>query len=124
MVAWNQKGEGRGGLIFGLLILFLAVYTAWKIIPVMIRVYTFDDAVKEECKFLRGRSLDQLKEDIVDAAKGQDLPVTEDDVNVRQFRKEEHQELKVDITYSVPIATPLFVYDWKQEIHYQAPSFD
>ena len=124
MMSFNQKGEGRGRFIFGLLILFSAIYLAWKVIPVMIRVYAFDDAVREECKYLHRRTLDELKKDIVDAAKVQDLDVTEEDISIDKFRDEEHQELKVRIDYMVPIATPFYVYDWEQSINYQAPVFE
>lgn len=120
----NQKGEGRAKFVFGLCVLFLAIYIAWKIIPVMIHVYTFEDAVKQECKLLHGRSLDDLKSDLVRAAKAEELPVTEDDIVIDKFRSEEHQELKVDITYTVPIVTPVYVYKWDQKINYQAPVFD
>ena len=124
MVTLNEKGDGRGGLILGIFLLFVAVYVALKIVPVMIRVYTFEDDVKEECKFLHGRSLEQLEEDLVEAAKSQDLPIEEEDIEIRRFRQEEHEELRVEIKYIVPITTPLFVYNWKQEINYQAPTFD
>jgi hypothetical protein len=124
MMAFNQKGEGRGRFIFGLLVFITAVYIAWKVIPVMIRVYAFEDAVKQECKFLHGRTMDELKQDLVGAAKGEDLPVTEEDISANTLRSEDHRELKVDITYSVPIATPFYVYDWKQQINYQAPVFE
>lgn len=124
MMFMNQKGEGRGRFIFGLLVLLTAVYLAWKIVPVMIRVYAFDDAVREECKYLHRRSLDELKKDLVAAAKGQDLDITEEDISIDKYRSEEHQELKVRIDYVAPIVTPFYVYDWEQTILYQAPVFE
>lgn len=124
MMFFNQKGEGRGRFIFGLLVLITAVYLAWKVIPVMIRVYAFDDAVKQECKYMRRRTLEQLKGDLVAAAKLQDLDVTEEDITVNKFRSEEHQELKVNIEYTVPIVTPFYIYNWDQTISYQAPVFE
>ena len=54
---FNQRGEGKGGLIFGLLVLFVLVYTAIKVVPVMIKVYAYEDAVREECKLLHGVTL-------------------------------------------------------------------
>jgi hypothetical protein len=123
-MVFNQKGEGKGRFIFGLLVLLTAVYIAWKIIPVMIRVYSFEDAVKQECKFLHGRSLDELKSDLVRAAKAEDLPVTEENVSIDKFRSEEHQQLRVDITYTIPIVFPVYVYNWNQTINYEAPVFE
>jgi hypothetical protein len=121
---FNQRGNGRGGLILGIFVLFIAIYVAAKIIPVMVKVYAFEDSVKEECKFLHGRSLEQLEEDLVEAANTQELPVDEENIELRKFRSDDHEELRVDIKYTVPITTPVFVYNWNQEINYQAPTFD
>lgn len=120
----NQKGEGRAKFIFGLLVLLTAVYIAWKIVPVMVHVYAFEDAVKEEAKYLHGRSLDDLRGDLLRKAKAEELPITEEQIAIDKFRSEEHQELKVDVTYTVPIVTPIYTYNWDQEIHYQAPVFE
>lgn len=120
----NQKGEGKAGAIFGFAIFALVVYLGLKIIPVMIRVYAFEDAVKEECKFLHGRSLDKLAEDLVAVAAEKDLPVSEDGITMSRVTEESHQNLRVDITYTVPISTPFFVYSWDQHIQYEAPVFE
>lgn len=120
----NQKGEGKAGAIFGFAIFALVVYLGLKIIPVMIRVYAFEDAVKEECKFLHGRSLDKLAEDLVAVASEKDLPVSEDDITMSRTTEESHQNLRVEIIYTVPISTPFFVYAWNQHILYEAPVFE
>jgi len=120
----NQKGEGKGGLIFGILILALVVYFAWKVVPVMIRVYTFEDRVKEECKFMHGRSLEALEKDLLKQADMQDLPVKEENVEIQKLRSEDHNDLRVTITYTVPIVTPVKVFNWDQQINYEAPVFD
>ncbi|HSP07574.1 MAG TPA: hypothetical protein VLR94_10375 [Acidobacteriota bacterium] len=120
----NQKGEGKAGAIFGFALFALVVYLGLKIIPVMIRVYAFEDAVREECKFLHGRTTDKLAEDIVAIAQQKDLPVTEDDITMSRTHEESHQNLKVVIDYTVNVVTPFFVYPWHQTIDYEAPVFE
>lgn len=120
----NQKGEGKAGAIFGFAIFALVVYLGLKIIPVMIRVYAYEDAVREECKFLHGRSLDKLADDLVDIAQQKDLNVTQDDITMSRVREESHNNLKVDIVYTVNISTPFYVYPWNQHIVYEAPVFE
>lgn len=120
----NQKGEGKAGAIFGFAVFALVVYLGLKIIPVMIRVYAFEDAVKEECKFLHGRSLDKLADDLVDIAAQKELNVTQDDITMSRVREESHNNLKVDIVYTVNISTPFYVYPWNQHIVYEAPVFE
>jgi len=65
-----------------------------------------------------------LERDLVDAAEAQELPVTEENIEIKKWHIEEHDELRVDIAYSVPITTPVTVYEWKQLFRYQAPTFD
>jgi hypothetical protein len=120
----NHKGEGKGGAIFGFAVFLLVLYLAWTIIPVMIRVYAFEDAVKEECKFLGGRTLDQLKEDIATHAADNDIPVDVEDISASKTKIEMHENLRVNIAYTVPITTPFYVYKWEQNINYDAPTFD
>jgi hypothetical protein len=124
MKAFNQRGEGKGGLIFGLLVLFLFVYAAIKVVPVMIKVYAYEDAVREECKFLRHRTNEQLTEDLVTIATNQELPVAPGDISISKYRDEDHQTLKVTIDYTVPISTPVKVFNWDQHIVYEAPVFE
>lgn len=120
----NHKGEGKAGAIFGFAIFLLLVYLAWTIVPVMIDVYTFEDRVKEECKFLHGRTLDQLKEDIVEFAVQNELPVEKEDIEAVKSHIELHENLRVRVRYTVPITTPFYVYNWDRDFLYDAPSFE
>ncbi len=120
----NQKGEGKAGAIFGFAVFLLVIYLAWTIIPVMIRVYTFEDAVREECKFMHGRTLEQLKEDLVQAAQSNELDIEMEDIKADKRFDENHHSLRVHIDYNVPIATPFYVYNWQQNINYDAPVFE
>jgi len=116
----NQKGEGRGGAIFGFLILGLVIYIAFKVVPVMIRVYAYEDEVREDAKYLHRRNMDQLRDDLFHLAQKEDLPVDEDNIDVLKVEN----TLKVDIVYSVPIDFPGYVYTWSQHIKYEAPIFE
>ena len=122
--AMNQKGEGKAGAIFGFAIFLVILYLAWTIIPVMIRIYSFEDSVREECKFLHGRTLDQLKEDIVEVAQEQELPIELEDINASKVHIEDYDNLRVKINYVVPVTTPFYVYNWEQNIDYDAPVFE
>jgi hypothetical protein len=120
----NQKGEGKAGAIFGFAVFLLLVYLAWQVIPVMIRIYAFEDKVREECKFLHGRTLDQLKDDIVEYAVQEDLPIEKEDIQASKTQVELHENLRVRVDYTVPITTPFYVYNWDRNFVYDAPSFE
>lgn len=119
-----EKGEGRGNLIFGLVVLFIALYIGWKVIPVMIHVYAFEDKAKEECKFLRNRTLDQLEDDLITAAEVEEIDLEEEQIEAKKVRVDTYEVLRVNVTYSVPISTPIKVFTWDRAFNYEAPIFD
>ena len=120
----REKGEGKGSLIVGTVVMLLAVYIGWKVIPVMIRVYSFEDKVREECKFLRGRNMDQLTKDLLDAADLEELQMDENNIEAKKVRVDTYEVLRVKINYSVPFATPVHVFTWNREVDYEAPVFE
>ena len=119
-----QKGEGRGNLIVGLLVLFMAIYIGWKVIPVMIRVYAFEDRAKEECKFLRHRPMEVLAKDLIEIASIEDIELYPEDIQARKIRVDTYDVLRVNINYTVPIATPFKVFQWDRSLNYEAPIFE
>ena len=120
----RQKGEGKGSLILGLSILLIAIYIGWRVIPVMIRVYSFEDKVREECRYLHGRSMDDLTDDLLQAAELEELDVDAENIDAKKVRVDTYEVLRVKIRYSVPIATPIHVFVWNREIDYEAPIFE
>lgn len=114
----NQKGEGKSGAFLGILVLFLVVFAAVKVVPVMVRVYSFEDKVREECKFFRG-STEKLVEGIMDAASEEEIPIDEEDITIN-YQKE---KLKLNIQYTIPITFPGYIYKWNQSVDYDAPVF-
>jgi hypothetical protein len=120
----NQKGEGKGSLIVGIAVLLIAAYVGLKVIPVMIHVYAFEDRVREECKYLRGRTVEALAGDLVSAAEIEKLDITEDNIEAKRLRIDTYEVLRVKITYMVPIATPIKVFEWNREVNYEAPIFE
>lgn len=120
MRAMNQKGEGKAGLLFGLTVLAITIFLAWRIVPVMIHAYAFEDKFREECKYLHGRGDKTLKSDIVKAAQQEDLPVTDDNVDVARA----NQVLKATVDYTIPIDLSVYVYNWDVSLKYEAPIFE
>ena len=115
----NQKGEGRAGLFFGLLILGSVIFVGAKVIPVAIRVFAFEDEVRETAKYMGGKKTNVIQESIFELAQKESLPIELDDVDVQKIQN----DLKVDIVYTVPIVFPGYVFNWDQHVVYDAPIF-
>jgi hypothetical protein len=124
MKFFREKGEGRGSLVLGIVVLLLAAYIGLKVIPVMVRVYAFEDRVREECKFLHGRNTDQLTNDILDAAELEKLQIDEENIDAKKIRVDTYEVLRVNIIYTVAIATPVHVFNWNRVMNYEAPIFE
>lgn len=120
----NQKGEGKAGAIFGFAVFLLLVYLLWQIIPVAVRVFAFEDKVREDVKYLHGRTMDDLRDDILEYAEQEDLPIDKEDIQAKTTHVELHDNLRVRIQYTVPITTPFYVYNWDRDFVYDAPSFE
>lgn len=120
----SQRGEGRGGWIFGTFVLLLAAYLGLKFVPVMVHIYAFEDRVREECKYLRGRSDEALERDLIEVAQLERLPVEAEDIEIRRLRTANYWVLRVKIDYTVPIQTAFKEFNWNRVVDYEAPMFE
>ena len=71
----SERGEGRLGSIFALVALVTAVWAAFKVVPVYMDHYDFQDKVKEICRTPKYRAPDDDKiKDMPEFAKLKELP--------------------------------------------------
>lgn len=115
----RERGEGRLGCLVGLILLALAVFIAWKMIPVKVRAAELRQVVVDEAKAAGTHNNDQIKGAIMQKVHDTKLPVTEDDVHITRA----NSEITVDIEYDVPIDFPGFTYKWHQHHHAENPIF-
>lgn len=117
----DEKGEGRLGTLFGILVLATFVYLGVKIVPVMINVYEFRDSIDEQARFASlPRHDDQLiKQNILRKARDLALPVGSKDVQVSRTSG----RIDIIVKYTVPIETPVYTYNWALDESLSAPLF-
>jgi hypothetical protein len=116
----GERGEGRLGTMFGLMVLAVTVYLGFKILPVMINAYAFRDYIETETRFaaLRNKDEEVIKR-VVRKAEELDLPVTTKNITVN--RSQVYFDIKVD--YTIPIETPVYTYNWVFNEQYRATLF-
>jgi hypothetical protein len=116
----RERGEGRLGTLFGLVVLAVTIYLGFKVLPVMVNAYAFRDYIETETRFaaLRNKDEEVIKR-VVRKAEELDLPITTKNITVN--RSQSHFDIKVD--YTVPIVTPVYTYDWVFNEEYRAPLF-
>jgi hypothetical protein len=117
----DEKGEGRLGTLFAVLILAAFVYLGVKIVPIMINVYEFRDSIDEQARFASLPHHDDqlIKKNILAKARELSLPVGSKDVQVSRTSG----RIDIIVKYSVPIETPVYTYNWALDESLSEPLF-
>jgi hypothetical protein len=115
----RERGEGKLGCLVGLILLGLAVFVAWKMIPVKVKAAELRQTVVDEAKSAGTHNDDRIKSAILAKAKEDDLPVTEENITIVRTPS----EIKVTVTYTIPIVFPGYTYNWHLEHEAQNPIF-
>ena len=115
----GQKGEGQLGCLFGLALLLIAIFLAYKIIPVKVKTADLRQTVEDEAKSAGTHNDDRIRKSILEKADENNLPVTDDDIEIKRTGN----EIQVDVDYIVPVEFPGRTWEWHQHHHAENPIF-
>ena len=115
----SERGEGNFGCIFGLILIVLALFLAYKIIPVKANNAELKQTIVDEAKSAGTHSDGVIKEAILAKARDNKLPITEDQVKIQRG----NNEITVDVEYTMPIEFPGYTYQWHISHHVNNPIF-
>jgi len=115
----RESGEGQIGCLIGVVLLLLAVFVAWRVIPVKVRAADLRQTVQDELKIAGTHSDAQITKYILAKAVDVDLPVTEDNIKINRRTN----DISIDVDYVIPIAFPGYTYNWHVHNHYENPIF-
>jgi hypothetical protein len=115
----SERGEGNFGCIFGLILVVLALFVAYKVIPVKVKNAALRQVIVDEAKSAGTHSDVQIKETILRQAATDKLPVTDENITI----KRSPNEISVDVEYTVAIDFPGKVWNWHIEHHVSNPIF-
>jgi len=115
----RQSGEGQFGCIIGLILLLIAIFVAYKMIPIKVKAAELRQTVSDEAKSAGTHDDDHIRAAILNDARKNDLPVEEKDISI--IRK--NSEITVDVQYVVPIDFPGFTYNWHLHHYANNPIF-
>ena len=118
-VSRRERGEGQFGCVVGLIFLALAVFIAFKMIPVKVKAAEVRQVMTDEAKSAGTRNDGQIKEAILAKAREDNLPITEDNIKVQRG----NNEITVDLDYVIPIEFPGYTYQWHIHQVAQNPIF-
>lgn len=101
-----ERGEGRLKAIIYLAILILAVYSAFRVVPIYLSNYELVDKMQEQARFavVNRYSDDQIRDNIFKIVQDLDVPAKREDIKVEAT----NSLVKISLDYTVPV--DLFFY--------------
>jgi hypothetical protein len=115
----SERGEGQMGCIFGLVLMAIGIFIAWKLVPIKVRAAELRQEVIDQAKAGGMRSDDRIMAAILRKAEEDNLPVTQDDVKIHRT----NNNITVDVDYVVPVDFPGYKYNWEFHHHAENPMF-
>jgi hypothetical protein len=115
----RERGESQFGCLIGLILLGLAIFVAWKMIPAKVKAAELRQTVVDEAKSAGTHNDDRIKSAILAKAREDNLPVAEENIKIVRSAS----EITVTVTYTIPIVFPGYTYNWHLEHEARNPIF-
>lgn len=116
---WRERGEGKLGCLFGLVILLIGVLIAYKMIPIKVKAAEMRDVVQDESRAAGQRTDKVITETILAKAKQLGLPIEKENIEIVRITN----QISVDVKYTVPVVFPGYTYTWNFHHHAENPIF-
>ena len=110
----RERGEGQFGCLVGLVLLLVAGLIAYRMIPVKVKSAEMRDTVVDEAKSAGQQGDAAILRNILYKAEQLQLPITEKDVQIKRA----NSMIRVEVSYTVPVQFPGYVYNWN--FHHKA----
>ena len=104
----REKGEGQLGCLVGLIMLALAVFVAWKMVPIKVKAAEVRGVVVDEAKSAGTHSDKVIMGNILSKAHEDNIPLTEDNVKISRA----NSQISIEVNYVIPVEFPGYTYQW------------
>jgi len=108
----SQRGEGKAGCVFWLLLLLIGILLGFRWIPAQMAKSQLTDYMEELAKFYPRKEARWFKDSIMHRAKELDIPLEGQNVQVDKTG----QRVKMKVKYSVPMDFFVYTYYMDYEI--------
>ena len=109
----GERGAGHLKAIVWTLILLALIFTAFKVVPVLIDEYQFQDSIENIARFASAnrQNNEAVKQEVLKVVEKQELPIQADQIKVDGSAGNVH----IHVDYSVTV--DLWVYQWTLNFH-------
>lgn len=113
-----ERGEGRLKSILTVVIVVLAIYSAWKVLPVYMDEYQLSDKMQEQARYavVNRYTEDQIRDNVFKVIRDLDIPAKREDIKVLA----DNSVVKISLEYTVPVDVLMYHTD----IHFSPNSED
>lgn len=96
-----ERGEGRLKGILIVVIIVLAIYTAWKMVPPYVNDYQLSDKMQEQSRYamVNHYTVEQIRDNIYKVMVDLDIPAKKEDIKIVA----DGNVVKVSLDYTVPV---------------------
>jgi hypothetical protein len=118
----SMRGEGKVGVVISIIVVVAILYTAFKVIPVLVKTYDYAEKVETLSRRAGGLAKtteDDIRKRLLREAERLELPVRGEDIRIRITDK----RLKVEVKYAVPIDLAGYVYNLQREHKFEGHRF-
>jgi hypothetical protein len=115
----GQRGEGQFGCVVSLVLLLIAIFVAYKMVPIKVKAAELRGEVVDQAKNAGTRNDERILSEIVTKGQSLGLPVTKESVTIRRAATTIH----VQVQYTVPVEFPGFTYQWNFQHIAENPIF-
>ena len=116
----RERGEGRAGLIFAIILVAMAIYSAVKFVPVYVGAYDLRETVRREVTQASLKTDKQMRQMIVAKALEKDFPIRAENVHIS---RPNNAKVVVKVDFKVPIDLALFTFNYHFKQEESAPLF-
>jgi hypothetical protein len=115
----SEAGEGQGGCLVGIILMLIAGFVAFKLIPVKVKAAEVRSMVVDEAKSAGTHSDDRIRKAILDKAQEEGLPVTDENIRIERTGN----LMRITVEYTVPVVFPGYTYQWHIQHYAENPIF-
>ena len=96
-----ERGEGKLKGILIVVIIVLAIYTAWKVVPPFVNDYQLSDKMQEQSRYalVNRYTEDQIRDKIYTEIVDLDIPAKREDIKIVA----NNNVVKISLDYTVPV---------------------
>lgn len=112
----SERGEGRLKSILVVVIVVLAIYSAWKIVPAYVNEYQLQDNMQEQARFavVNRYTEEQIRDKVFKVVQDLEIPAKREDIKIVAT----NSVVKISLQYTVPVDLMMY----HLELHFSPDS--